>query len=104
MITVLVQFILPQPVTPDEAKEIFLSTAPNYRDIPGLIRKYYILSEDGTTAGGVYLWKSREDAESVYTEEWKTFVLSKYGTEPSIYYFATPVVVDNLMGEIIAQQ
>jgi len=43
MITALVQFKLPQPVTREKAQEIFLSTAPRYRKTPGLIRKYYLL-------------------------------------------------------------
>jgi hypothetical protein len=101
MITALVQFKLPQPVTRDKAREIFSSTAPKYRDVPGLIRKYYLLSEDGATAGGVYLWRSREDAEGLYTDDWRGFISEKYGAEPSVHYFATPVVVDNLVGEII---
>ncbi len=101
MITALVQFELPQPVTREKAKEIFSSTAPRYRDVHGLIRKYYLLSEDGKTAGGVYLWKSREDAEKLYTDDWKKFIVEKYGSETSVQYFATPVVVDNLTGEII---
>jgi hypothetical protein len=101
MVTALVQFKLSQPETPEKAKEIFLSTAPNYREAEGLIRKYYLLSEDGGTAGGVYLWKSRQDAEKLYTDDWKRFIVEKYGTEPSVQYFATPVVVDNLSGEII---
>jgi hypothetical protein len=101
MITALVQFKLPQPITSEKAKEIFLSTAPKYRDVQGLIRKYYLLSEDGKTAGGVYLWKSIEDAEKLYTDEWRKFIADKYGAEPTLHYFATPVVVDNLIGEII---
>jgi hypothetical protein len=101
MITALVQFKLPQPVTSEKAKEIFLSTALKYRDVQGLIRKYYLLSEDGKTAGGVYLWKSLEDAEKLYTAEWRKFIADKYGAEPTLHYFATPVVVDNLIGEII---
>ena len=67
MITVIAQFKLPQPITREEARQTFLSTAPKYKDLPGLIRKYYILSQDGATAGGVYLWNSREDAERLYT-------------------------------------
>jgi hypothetical protein len=101
MITALVQFKLPQTITREKAREIFLSTAPKYREIPGLIRKYYLLSEDGSTAGGVYLWKSRDDAELLYTADWKKFVADKYGAEPSVQYFATPVIVDNVSGEIL---
>ena len=51
MINVIVTFKLPKPVTRDEASRIFLSTAPKYQDVRGLVRKQYIVSDDGTTAG-----------------------------------------------------
>jgi len=101
MITAIAQFRLSEPLSLEKAQSAFLNTAPNYRDIPGLLRKYYLLSEDGETAGGVYLWRSREDAEKLYTEEWKNFIKDKYGSDPQVTYFASPVVVDNLIGEII---
>ena len=101
MIIALVQIKLPEPMAPDKAKAIFAGTAPKYREINGLIRKHYLLSEDGTMAGGVYFWKSREAAEKLYTDDWKTFILQKYGTEPSVTYFVSPVIVDNLIGQII---
>jgi len=101
MITALVQFKLPKPLSREEAAGIFSSTAPKYREIRGLIRKYYVLSEDGGTAGGVYLWKSREDASRLYTDEWRKFILEKYGALPSVTYFESPVVVDNATGEIV---
>lgn len=101
MVTAFVQFKIPAPMRQEQAKEVFMSTAPKYQEARGLIRKYYLLSEDGRTAGGVYLWKSKEDAESLYTEEWKNFVKEKYGGQPTIVYFHSPVVVDNLTKEII---
>ncbi len=101
MITALVQFKLPQPLTREKAREIFSSTAPKYREIQGLIRKYYVLSKDGGTAGGVYLWNSQEDAERLYTDEWRKFIRDKYGAEPSVIYLESPVIVDNAAGEII---
>jgi hypothetical protein len=104
MITALVQFRLPQPVTPAKAKDIFLSTAQKYRSTPGLLRKYYLLSKDGGTAGGVYLWQSQQDAERLYTEEWKSFVCEKYGAPPTITYFESPVVVDNVTHEVLADK
>jgi len=101
MITALVQFKIPAPMSWEKAKAVFFSTAPKYQEAQGLIRKYYLLSGDGGTVGGVYLWNSRDDAERLYTEEWKNFINEKYGAEPSIVYFHSPVVVDNLSGEII---
>ena len=101
MIAVVTQFQMPEPITIEEARKIFLSTASNYKDFPGLIRKCYLLSEDGRTAGGFYLWKSKEESYKLYTEEWKSFVGSKYGRPPTLLYFECPVVVDNLSHEII---
>ena len=100
MLTAIVQFRLPAPVSRDRAQELFLGTAPKYRDAEGLVRKYYLLSDDGTTAGGAYLWKSREDAERMYTAQWRQHIARTYGAEPQVQFFETPVVVDNTVGEI----
>lgn len=98
MITALVQFALPHAVTLDEAKKMFDSTAPKYKNLPGLVRKYYLRSEDGRKAGGVYLWETKAAAEKVYSGEWKARVKTLYGSEPEIVYFDTPVIVDNAGG------
>ncbi|MES2257460.1 MAG: YdhR family protein [Pseudomonadota bacterium] len=104
MITAITSFQLQKPITRDEARKIFLSTAPTYQGVAGLVRKVYILSEDGKTAGGLYLWNSRADADAMYTDSWKAFVREKYGTDPSVTYFDSPVVVDNLTHEILSDE
>jgi hypothetical protein len=101
MITVFTAFTLPKPITREEARSIFLSTAPKYQGVPGLVRKQYVLSGDGATAGGVYLWNSRAEAEAMYTPAWRAFVREKYGTEPAVTWFESPVVVDNVTGQVI---
>jgi hypothetical protein len=101
MITAFTTFTLPKPITREEARGIFLSTAPRYRGVQGLFRKIYVLSEDGATAGGVYLWNSRSEAEAMYTESWRSFVREKYGTDPTVTYFESPVVVDNVTQQIL---
>jgi len=101
MITTLVQIKLSETLSIDKAQDIFASTAPKYIEIQGLIRKYYLLSEDGETAGGVYLWESRKAAETLYTDKKKKFILQKYGLAPSGRSFSSPVIVDNLLGKII---
>jgi putative monooxygenase ydhR len=103
MITTLVQFALPAPISLAEATKRFESSAPKYRNLPGLIRKYYVRSEDGRTAGGIYLWDSRAAAEAVYNGEWRERVEKLYGVKPTIAWFDTPVVVDNLAGGAITQ-
>ena len=47
-------------------------------------------------AGGIYLWKSKADAEACYTSEWKAMVAQKYGAPPDIFYAEVPVSVDNV--------
>ena len=94
MITVIAMYELPTPITRDEARRTFLSTAPKYQGVPGLVRKYYVLSQDGNSVGGIYLWDSRAEADALYTESWRAFVREKYGTEPSLTYLDCPVVVD----------
>ena len=93
MITAIVRFKLPANVTLDAATELFKGSAPKYQNLPGLVRKYYLYGEG--TGGGVYLWKSRADAEKVYTAEWRAMIAQRYGAEPEITFFESPVIVDN---------
>ncbi|MGH6724983.1 MAG: YdhR family protein [Pseudolabrys sp.] len=103
MITTVVQFALSHPVTLEEATKMFDSTAPKYRNLPGLVRKYYLRSEDGRKAGGVYLWENKAAAEKAFSGEWKARVKLLYGSEPDIAYFDTPVIVDNQAGGSITK-
>ncbi len=59
------------------------------------MRKYYLFDDEKRIGGGVYLWKSKADAEAVYTPQWKAYIAERYGTPPDIRYFETSVVVDN---------
>jgi len=103
MITTLVQFQLASPVTLAEATRRFESTAPKYQNVPGLIRKYYVRSEDGRVAGGIYLWETRAAAERMYSDGWRAMVTKVYGVEPTVTWFDTPVIVDNLAGGAITK-
>jgi hypothetical protein len=103
MITVITQFTFPRSVPLERGREASLGSAARYRGVPGLIRKYYTLAADGMSGGGIYLWKSREDADRMYnSEEWRAFVRQKYGSEPTFTYLETLVVVDNVRNEIVS--
>jgi hypothetical protein len=102
MITVIAEYVLPKPINRDRAREIFLSSAPKYKGMLGLIRKCYFIDRDGIKAGGIYLWQSRADADRLYTDEWKAFVRNLYGCDPTLTYLDTPVIVDNVSNEIIS--
>jgi len=100
MHTVMWTFKVPAGTSKAQLIETINATAHTYEGIPGLIRKYYLRSADGRTAGGVYLWESRAAAEAVYDAEWTARVEKLYGGKPTITWFDTPVVVDNAAGAI----
>lgn len=95
MITAIVNFKLPAGIDSNRATELFKGSAPKYRGMKGLVRKYYLFDETNRIAGGVYLWKTRADAEALYTADWKAWAAERYGAAPEIRYFETSVVVDN---------
>lgn len=101
MFTAIVQITVPKPLTDENIREIFDKTSPNYLGVPGLIRKYYLLSEDRLTIGGCYLWETKEDGERIYTPEWRKFVVERYGgPEPTVTFFESPVVVETAQNRI----
>jgi hypothetical protein len=102
MITAVVTFKLPAGIDTAKATELFKGSAPRYRGMKGLVRKYYLFDEKAGVAGGVYLWKSKADAEALYTPEWKAWAKDRYGAEPEIRYFETAVIVDNESEKILA--
>ena len=94
-VTAVVNFALPEGKTEEELVAGFESSTALYRDVPGLLRKYYLLSEDRRTGGGVYIFESREDAERVHDEVWRARLRERMGVEPDVRYFDSPVIVDN---------
>ncbi len=101
MITAFVQFKLPAGSTLADARAKFQSTAPNYLGLAGLTRKYYLFDEKNGTGGGCYLFENRKVAEATFSDEWRARIRDKYGAEPVIQYFESPVIVDNQSGEIL---
>lgn len=94
MIVTIVRFPATEVVSLDEARKRFGSNAASYLDVPGLLWKSYLRSEDGTTVGGVYWWQDRSSAEAKYNEGWLAGMVEKYGSPPTIEWFDAPVVVD----------
>ena len=103
MITVIVNFKLPNGITRDEVITKFEQSTAKWRDNSNLIRKYYLFYIDRGIAGGVYLWKEKMHAEIWLGAEFKKMVKDNYGDEPSLKFFETPIVVDNFTGNILKE-
>jgi hypothetical protein len=68
---------------------------PTYQAIPGLIRKYFTIGEDGHF-GGMYLWTDRAAAQAWFSAAWRTRVIATYGSEPKVTYYDVPIVLDGM--------
>ena len=82
----------------EDAIQAAKGSAPTFRGVPGLIRKYYLNGDPG--GGGVYLWDSREAAEAWYNDDWWVRMEKGFGMRPTLTYYDNHVVVDNTAGEV----
>ena len=101
MITAIVNFKLPPEIDARKATDLFKSSAPKYRALKGLVRNT-ICSTTRTGSAAATIRQSRADADAVYTPLRKAYIAERYGAEPDIRYFETPVVVDNESEKILA--
>ena len=53
MITAIVNFKLPADIDAKKAAELFKGSAPKYRGLKGLVRKYYLFDDKSRIGGGV---------------------------------------------------
>ena len=95
MITAITRFTVPTTIDASQMRAGFTQIAPAFRNVPGLIRKQFLLSADGRTAGGVYLWEEEEAARSFMQQRVAPMIREKYKVEPTIEYYYSPVLVDN---------
>jgi hypothetical protein len=102
MITSITRFQLPLGIPTEAVKKGFLEVAPYFKQPSGLLRKYFLISEDGKTGGGVYLWNSMEQGRTFSEGMLRTMIRDKFHVEASIEYYDAPLVVDNVTSEIIA--
>jgi len=100
MITAIVQYRLPPQIDTAACAAHFRTIAPDFRAVPGLIRKQFIYAEDGW-AGGVYLWQTWQDAEAFYAGPWLDGIRQRYGMDPQIKFFETACITDNATGEVL---
>jgi hypothetical protein len=94
MILELVLFKSPPGMDRAAVLEDAKHTIPRWRANADLLRKHYILSEDGE-GGGVYIWPSKEAAQQGHDAAWRESVRKRTGAEPIIRYFDLLMVLDN---------
>ena len=99
MIIALVQIPLEGPKRPREVVvEGALESAKIFHNVKGLLRKYYLNSDEG--GGGVYVFANKADAEAWFNDEWADWMEGRFGVRPTLTIFDNHVVLDNEAGEV----
>jgi hypothetical protein len=101
MIAAIVQYELADSLSKKKVRQYYAEASSKYLDKPGLIRKYFLIAEQGNSAGSVYLWETREQAFAFHNQAWRDFIQGKYGHRPQVKFYECPTVIDNMLGEVI---
>ena len=100
MIVELVTFKAPGGADWDAILAGARATIPHWRANPQLVRKHFLLSDDGEECGGLYVWPTREAAESAHDAAWRAAVETRTGAPPTIRYFQLQMLLDNEAGTV----
>ena len=95
MFTVLVKYKLPVPVAREVMLEEFLAAEAMFREVPGLIRKYFCYDVGSHTGHSVYLWKDEDTARAFFGRQFTKTMLEKFDAVPELTFLDTLLVVDN---------
>lgn len=89
MITVLVQFKLPDAIATEHMPMAIAGIASSFQNAFGLIDKSFLTATKSRTFAAVLLWSSRDDAEWFFTATWKAMMIEDYEFELYLTYFDT---------------
>ena len=100
MIVELVAFACPPGWTREQIVEDARHTIAKWQSNAELIRKHYVIGEDGSL-GGIYLWRSKEAAQRGHDAAWQAAVERRTGARPTIRYFDLTMILDNEAGTVV---
>jgi hypothetical protein len=104
MHTVMWTFKVPAGTSKAQLIETINATAHTYEGIPGLIRKYYGITRDGSSLVGIYLWESVAAANAFYTPNWVEMVTTRWAGPPERQEWETPMVVESAERRLVAAE
>lgn len=71
----------------------FEAAIPDYEVVPGLVRKYFTIADDGWL-GGIYLWESRDAALAFYDDAWHQRIEDRYGVPAKLDVLSSPLQIE----------
>jgi heme-degrading monooxygenase HmoA len=92
-VATLVLIRTPSGVDGERLNKEFQAAVPTYRAIPGLLRKHFLIGDNGAVFGGLYLWKDEASAKAWLDDAWHERVRKTYGQSAAIDWFDTPILL-----------
>ncbi len=93
LVAVVVKIPIPQGVNSAQVVAGMVKSIPEYQKLPGLVRKYYTLTDDGKF-GGIYLFENRKAAEDHFNDDWRANIVKTRGAPAEVTYFDVPIVIE----------
>lgn len=87
------RFPLPEGISLEALKKDFEAVSPRFAQVPGLLQKTFVVSEDLRHAGGVYVWESLEQARSFSESTLKEMIRKRFAVRCEVEYFHAPLTV-----------
>lgn len=95
MICEIVTFPAVAGMSRDDLVEDARHVVARWRGEAELVRKHFVVSDDGSTLKGIYFWTSRAAAQNAHDEAWLQQAEKRIGVRPTIDYFDTFMIIDN---------
>jgi heme-degrading monooxygenase HmoA len=92
-VATLVLIRTPAGVTRERLAAEFQSALAAHRAAPGLLRKHFLIGDNGASFGGLYLWKDEASARAWFNAAWHERVRKTYGQDAAIDWFDTPILL-----------
>jgi heme-degrading monooxygenase HmoA len=92
-VATLVLIRTPAGVSRERVQAEFDKAAPGFRAVAGLLRKHFIIGDNGASFGGLYLWQDEASAQAWFNETWHERVRKLYGQDAAIDWFDTPILL-----------
>ena len=96
MCVTLVRFTPVEKRTVEEYAALLREVMPVYASAPGLKRKYFIRTEQGS--GGIYEWESEAHARAFYNDAWRAQMQKLAGDSLTLEYTQINAILDNVSG------
>jgi hypothetical protein len=101
-VATLVTVVTPPQISRERLVAEFTAAAPSYQKASGLIRKYFIITDDGKF-GGVYLWDTQASAQQWFSPAWHDRVLKTYGASANLEWFDAPILTPSKLNNQVKE-